>query len=300
MNNETYRQYQQTIEKGLTEMLPLIEQAYLPGRAPRRLTEAMRYSALGGGKRVRGVLLLAAMDMLEGDPVEGIPFAVALEMIHAYSLVHDDLPGMDDDDMRRGKPSNHKVFGEGMAILAGDGLLSLAHEIMTETCLYSANPKRMLKAMLEVTRAAGVTGMVAGQCIDLEAEGKPPDKETLQYIHQHKTGALLTAPLLVAARLCDAYQSETDALERFGYALGMAFQMKDDLLDIEGEAASLGKQTGMDAQRGKLTYPALYGVEETRRMAQAQTDAALSALSMFGQRAEFLRGLCGDLLGREA
>ena len=300
MKGDTLKNYQQAIEQGLGEMLPELSQEFSAGHAPRRLTEAMRYSVLGGGKRIRGVLLLAAVDMLEGDPVEAMPFALAIEMIHAYSLVHDDLPGMDDDDLRRGKATNHKVFGEGMAILAGDGLLSLAHEIMTEACLYSRSPKRMLRTMLEVSRAAGVSGMIAGQCIDLESEGKPADKETLQYIHEHKTGALLNAPLLAAARLCDAYQVETDALEHFGYALGIAFQITDDLLDVQGEAAQLGKQTGMDAQRGKLTYPALYGVEESRRMAEEKTREALGALSEFGERGEFLRTLALALLERRA
>ena len=292
MYKEQYSRYVGMVEEALERLLPStqVECPAQGGVIPAYLCETMRYSLLAGGKRVRPVLLLAACEMLGGDMEQAKIAAGALEMIHTYSLIHDDLPGMDDDDYRRGRPTNHRVYGVGHAILAGDGLLNYAYECLLKNALdHPQNLKGLVRAASAIAGRAGVCGMVAGQSLDLLSEHREPDATRLSYIHTHKTADLLTAPLMAAAHIAGASQAEFDALEAFGMSLGIAFQIDDDLLDVEGDAAQLGKQTGMDAQRGKMTSRA--------RSAQlwAQAEAALDGL---GERAWFLREFAEGLRTR--
>ncbi len=289
------------VEEALDALMPATAIRYEHGKAPGSLAEAMRYSLLAGGKRVRPLLLLRTVEMLDGDLQEAMPLACALEMIHTYSLIHDDLPGMDDDDLRRGRPTNHKVFGVGMAILAGDGLLNEAHELMLRNALrYPAHLERHVAAIEEISRRAGITGMIGGQSLDVLSEGQPGDEELLLYIHLHKTADLLSAPVVAGGLLCGADAAQLAALERYGRSVGLAFQIADDLLDLEGDAAALGKATGMDAQRGKLTWPSLLGVEAAHAKAGELHREAQSALANFADRAGELLAFADRLTSRKA
>ena len=302
MYREQYGLYVSMVEETLEKLLPNSEQICPKGESemPKLLCESMRYSLLAGGKRVRPVLLLAACEMLGGDLEQAKVPAAALEMIHTYSLIHDDLPGMDDDDYRRGRPTNHKVYGVGHAILAGDGLLNFAYESLLKNAMdYSENLAGHVQAAKAIANRAGVCGMIAGQSLDLSSEHMEPDTERLQYIHTHKTADLLTAPLMAAAYIAGASEEQLDALRRFGYCLGIAFQIDDDLLDVEGDAAVLGKQTGMDAQRGKMTWPALMGVQASRERSARLWDEAEEAISIFGDRAWFMRSFAQQLRVRK-
>lgn len=274
----------------------MVEQALaalpFPG-APDLLRDAMRYSLLGGGKRLRGSLALAACEMGGGQPEAALPLACALEMIHAYSLIHDDLPAMDDDVLRRGKPTNHVVYGEAMAILAGDGLLTYAFEV-----LGGCDTPHALRAIREVAQAAGVSGMVAGQALDVSMEGEKPEKDLVERIHRGKTAALLTAPVTAGLALAGAPEQAIEAGREYGLHLGIAFQIVDDLLDLEGDAVLLGKTPGKDAATGKLTWPACVGVPQARQDAEKHVRAAVSALDTFGNKAEFLQALAIHTLHR--
>ena len=257
------------------------------------LRECMRYSLDAGGKRLRPSMLLASCEMLGGSVEAATPLACAIEMIHTYSLIHDDLPCMDNDDLRRGKPTNHKVFGEGIAVLAGDGLLSYAFEIMAAAIIeWQEKIPQYSKAVHEIAHGAGVWGMVAGQMSDLENEKKPEHTaEALYYIHSHKTGAMLKAAVRSGAYTAGASEKELAELNEFGELYGLLFQITDDILDHEGEAALLGKSTGKDEMSGKLTYVTLYGVEEAKRMAAETMMKANKALEPFGDKAGYFKEL---------
>ena len=299
---EQYARYVDMVEKTLENLLPQTAEdcPSAGGVIPKYLCESMRYSLLAGGKRIRPVLLLAVCDMLGGEIEQAKIHAAALEMIHTYSLIHDDLPGMDDDDYRRGKPTNHKVYGVGHAILAGDGLLNYAYECMLQNALaHEDNMRGLLEAANAIAGYAGVSGMIAGQSLDLLSEHMEPEKGRLQYIHSHKTAYLLTAPLIAAAHICGASEDELAALCGFGAHVGLAFQIDDDLLDVQGDIALLGKQTGMDEQRGKMTWPALVGVEAARERSRQLWDGALSLIAPFGERAWFLRSFALSLRDRK-
>lgn len=300
--DEQYSRYVGMIEETIEKVLPQTEEIFSSeGAMPKLLCESMRYSLLAGGKRIRPVLLLACCEMLGGDLEQAKVPAVALEMIHTYSLIHDDLPGMDDDDYRRGRLTNHKVYGVGPAILAGDGLLNYAYECLLENAAaYPQNLAGHIRAAKAIANRAGVCGMIAGQSIDLSSEHMAPDADRLAYIHTHKTADLLTAPLLAAAHIADASDEQIAALERFGWCVGIAFQIDDDLLDVEGDAALLGKQTGMDAQRGKMTWPALVGVEAARERSARLWDEAEEAISCFGERAWFMRSFAEQMRTRKS
>ncbi len=300
--SEEYSRYVGMIEETLEK---LVDEQKLEcpadGGIPAHLCETMRYSLLAGGKRVRPVLLLAACEMLGGDLAQALVPAAALEMIHTYSLIHDDLPGMDDDDYRRGRLTNHKVYGVGHAILAGDALLNYAYECMLENAMaYGENLAGHVRAASAIASRAGVGGMIAGQSLDLLSEHMPADADRLLYIHTHKTADLLTAPLLSAAYICGANEEQIAALSRFGYHVGIAFQIDDDLLDVQGDAKEMGKQTGMDAQRGKMTWPSLVGVEGAKARSAAAWDEALSALEIFGERAWFMRAFARQMRERKS
>ncbi|MDO5378013.1 MAG: polyprenyl synthetase family protein [Clostridia bacterium] len=299
---EQYDRYVSAVEETIERLLPQTERECpdVDGMIPAHLCKTMRYSLLAGGKRVRPVLLLAACDMLGGDIEQAKVPAAALEMIHTYSLIHDDLPGMDDDDYRRGRLTNHKVYGVGHAILAGDGLLNYAYECLLQNAMgHEENLKGHVLAAKAIAGRAGVSGMIAGQSLDLLSEHMPPDLNRLAYIHAHKTADLLTAPLLAAGCIAGADDAQFKALSKFGMCVGLAFQIDDDLLDVEGDAQLMGKRTGMDAQRGKMTWPALMGVEASRAKSRALWSEAEASLSCFGERAWFMHAFAGQLRERK-
>lgn len=298
---KTLKEYAHIVEQRL-ETLParLPEGEYAIGGMPWLLSESMRYSLTAGGKRLRPSMFLACAEMLGRSADELLDFACAIEMIHTYSLIHDDLPGMDDDDYRRGRLTNHKVYGVGHAILAGDGLLNYAYECLMKNALaYPQNLMGHVRAADVIARRAGVSGMIAGQSIDLLSEHMEPEAQRLCYIHAHKTADLLTAPLLAAGCIAGADGAQMEALSRFGACVGLAFQIDDDLLDVEGDAQEMGKQTGMDAQRGKMTWPALFGVAQSRARSQELWSQAEDALGSFGERAWFLRAFAETLRNRK-
>lgn len=259
--------------------------------APESLRDAVRYSLFAGGKRIRPALALAAADLVAGDDAAALPPACALEMIHTYSLIHDDLPAMDNDDLRRGKPTSHKVYGEAMAILAGDALLTMAFDIAAEcgnACVVQ-----------EIARAAGIEGMVGGQAIDLESERKQLGLDELRYLHARKTGALIRVALRVGAMVAGGSQPQIDALSRYGDAIGLAFQIADDILDVVGDEASIGKPVGSDVAKHKSTYPAAVGIDRARDLAVEAVDQAHAALTIFGAEADILRALARYIIERD-
>lgn len=274
---------------------------WLPSESdpPERIHQAIRYSVFAGGKRIRPVLCLAAARVI--DPARpGIEDAACtLEMIHTYSLIHDDLPAMDNDDLRRGRPTNHKVYGEAMAILAGDALCTIAFHVLAR--LPHATPAVKLRLIEELALASGTQGgMIAGQVHDIEGEGQPPSAERLERIHRAKTGALLRASVRMGAIYAEAGDRELAALSDFGEHIGLAFQIVDDILDIEESSENLGKTAGKDAAQHKTTFPAVYGLEESRRMAAAEREAAHAALAPFGGRAQRLLELADLIVERKS
>ena len=270
------------------------------GEMPWLLSRSMRYSLEAGGKRLRPAMLLAAVELLGGDTEDALDFACAVEMIHTYSLIHDDLPGMDDDTLRRGRPTNHVVFGVGQAILAGDGLLNCAFETMlNHACAHPERAGSYLAAIREIATGAGVTGMIAGQTMDLYCErNRTGDEKTLSYIQYGKTACMFIYPLRAAARLCQSADAEREALAEYGRAFGLLFQATDDLLDVTGAQAEMGKTLGKDAQAGKLTCVSAYGLEGTRALVERLHGEARAALEIFGERGAFFRGLVDDMVDR--
>jgi len=266
----------------------------LPGEAnyPPVIFQAVRYSLLAGGKRLRPILCLAAAEAAGGDYRAVLPVACALEMIHTYSLIHDDLPAMDDDDLRRGRPTSHKVFGEAVAILAGDALLTEAFAQMSAADrMPRIPPDRILRAVHDIARAAGFWGMVGGQVMDIQSETAAADEETLLYIHTRKTGAMIGASVRAGAILVGAQTGEIEALAAYGRHVGLAFQIADDILNVEGDRMALGKGTGSDAVRGKLTFPQLMGLDASRIRMVDLIARALEAIRGFGPNAEPLRAI---------
>jgi len=279
-----------------TELARLVPSEDTP---PETLHRAMRYSLFAGGKRIRPILCLAAASAVTEQADGAAAAACALELVHTYSLIHDDLPALDNDDLRRGRPTCHKVFGEAMAILAGDALLTMAFQVLGS--LTGADDARKARMMLELATAAGTPGgMVAGQVSDLEGEGKSPDPALLESIHRAKTGALLRASVRIGAVYAGASDQELSALSLYGEHAGLAFQIVDDLLDVEQSSEALGKTAGKDAAQHKITFPAVYGIEESRRMAEREGESARSALAPFGERARRLRELAELIVHRRA
>lgn len=279
-----------------------LEKALPPsGRLEKRVIEAARYSLFAGGKRLRPVLCLAAAEVVEGDPATAMPAACALEMIHTYSLIHDDLPAMDNDDFRRGRPTNHKVFGEAVAILAGDALLTEAFGLLADLRMdRSISAHKVLEVIRILVKASGTCGMIGGQVIDLESENREVDMATVEYMHVHKTGALLSASLQVGAILGGGHDDHVAALKRYGHHFGLAFQITDDILDVEGNVAEMGKTPGSDVARNKKTYPALIGLAASKDAAREHVDGAIQALEIFNDKADPLRSLARYLLVRRA
>jgi len=263
--------------------------------------EAMRYSLFAGGKRIRPVLCLAgaeAVDSGEQTRQRALPVACALECIHTYSLIHDDLPAMDDDDLRRGKPTNHTVFGEAAAILAGDGLLTFAFELLSGATSAALPDSARIRIIRTIARAAGPLGMVGGQSLDMIYEGQQVGYEELRRIHRSKTGALITASVACGAMVAGAGEDQEAALKTYGDHVGLAFQIVDDLLDIEATTAELGKSAGSDTKADKVTYPSLFGVETSRIMAREAVQEAIAALAAFDHQADPLRALARYIVDR--
>ncbi len=291
MNLDKYiAEKSELINKGLTGLLSK-ENEY-----PQSLHKAMRYSLFAGGKRLRPVLVLAAAEAVGGGIENALNTACAFECIHTYSLIHDDLPAIDNDDLRRGRPTCHKAFGEAAAILAGDALLTAAFEMIGETRGPDADV--VLRTVVEVARAAGSTGMIGGQMVDIESEGRDIVFPVLEYIHIHKTGELILAAVRCGAILGGASEEELKSLTRYGEAVGLAFQIADDILDVEGSAEETGKTPGGAKKKGKATYPSLIGIAASRQRAEELTEIAINSLSGFDRKADPLRAIAGYMVSR--
>ena len=262
------------------------------------LTKSMEYSLMAGGKRLRPILLMAAADACGKDGRAFITSACALEMIHTYSLIHDDLPAMDDDNLRRGKPTNHVKFGAGMATLAGDGLLTMAFEVLTRE--KNVRPETILSVIREVSVAAGTSGMVGGQAIDLESEGRRIDLTCLRRMHMGKTGALFRSALRTGAILAGASEKELAALTQYAEAFGLAFQITDDILDVTGSEAEIGKPVGSDRRNEKSTYVTLTSLARAQELADEAIESALSVVEIFGEKASFLQDIVRFLSHRRS
>jgi geranylgeranyl diphosphate synthase type II len=274
-------------------------QAYLPKSSikPKTIHKAMRYSVFAGGKRLRPILCLAAGECCGGETSEALPLACAVECIHTYSLIHDDLPCMDDDDLRRGMPTSHKVFGEAIAVLAGDALLTFAFELAAQVPGW---PRHPLKEIIrELAVASGSRNLIAGQVVDLESEGKRVSLPLLKFIHESKTAALLRATIRLGAMSANATPARLESLSEFGMSLGLAFQVIDDILDVTQSSETLGKSAGKDLVAEKATYPSVIGLDESRKVAKRLTEEAHRSLKPFARKAEILHGLADYLLDRE-
>ncbi len=279
---------EKSFERYLAGRAALVEQYLdrcLPPEStpPETISRAVRYSLFAGGKRLRPVMVLGSAEAVGGEVEDALPAAAAFEMIHTYSLIHDDLPAMDDDSLRRGRPTSHVVFGEAIAILAGDALQAHAFAVLADPLLpCGVPPERRLRAVAELARASGASGMVGGQVFDLESEGRPVDPAALERIHRHKTGALIRGAARVGAIVGGASADDVARLTRFGEEAGLAFQIVDDILDVEGSEKTLGKSTGKDEKAGKATYPLVHGVGEARRRAAELASSAVRRLEPFG------------------
>jgi len=275
---------------------------YLPAEdnIPAEIYKAIRYSVFAGGKRIRPILCLAAVEALGGDIVPVMPVACALELIHTYSLIHDDLPSMDNDDFRRGKPTSHKVFGEAIAILAGDALLTEAFNLLSRSEKVRLPAERRLAVIQVIAQAAGISGMVGGQALDLLAEKTNPDLDALSDIHRRKTGALIVAAVKSGAIMCGASEQKVQALTDYGMNIGLAFQIADDILNVEGDSRLMGKQTGSDAARGKVTYPSIIGLADARIILSEHLAAAIQSIDDFDDRALPLRVIADYIINRKS
>lgn len=265
------------------------------------LIESMTYSLFAGGKRLRPILCIAGAEAVGGQGATVLPVACALELIHTYSLIHDDLPAMDNDDLRRGKPTNHKVFGEAVALLAGDGLLTEAFRLMGSASGMEASPDpaALLRVIRLVGEAAGYDGMVGGQVVDIRSEGKQVEPGILEFIHTHKTGALIAASVTAGAVLGGGREEDIEAITLYGRHIGHAFQVADDILDVEGDSAKLGKGVGGDARKKKVTYPSVFGLGEAKEQQKSLVGKALDALRRFDEKAEPLRAIARYVIERK-
>ena len=295
--DRTYDEYKNLVDEHLLDFLPNVDNKSIS------LYESMKYSLTAGGKRLRPVLLLAACEFAGGDVYEAMPYACAMEYIHTYSLIHDDLPAMDNDDLRRGLPTNHKVYGEALAILAGDGLLTSAFEaINKDMMLYFDEPEKMtrrIKAAYEIAKGAGCRGMVAGQVSDIEGENMQYSNEMLEYIHINKTGALIKSAVRAGLYLGKPTGQMITDLDKFSENLGLAYQIADDILDVVGNPEELGKAPGSDQKKHKNTYTSINGMEASVNRLKELTDNAVDALAPYYDNAEFFRNLVLKLADRK-
>ncbi len=290
--DELMRVYQTRVDNALDRFLPTAEQT------PTKLHEAMRYAVLGGGKRIRPVLAYATAECFGADLAKVDSAACAVELIHCYSLVHDDLPAMDNDDLRRGRPTCHKVYGDAMALLAGDALQCFAIEILSHQCENNAEALTHLKMIATISSASGSTGMAGGQAIDLASVGKSLSKEELEQMHRLKTGALIEASVCVGAIAGQCDENTLEKIKQYAQCIGLAFQIRDDLLDIESDTETLGKPQGSDQKHSKPTYPSILGLDGARKMALEMHESALGALRDFGEEVDPLRWLSDYIVKR--
>lgn len=263
------------------------------------IMESMNYSLKAGGKRLRPILTLEACKIVGGNEEDAIPFAMAIEMIHTYSLIHDDLPSLDNDDLRRGKPTNHKVYGEAMAILAGDGLLNYAYEIMLSSSLNKDNPEKYLRAIGEIAKSAGIYGMIGGQVVDVESENTLIPKEKLDYIHLNKTAAIMVGCMRAGAIVGNANEEQLEKVTKYAKNIGLSFQIVDDILDIIGDESKLGKHVGSDIENNKSTYPSLIGIEKSKEVATQLINEARENIKTLNGDYSFLDGLANYIIDRE-
>ena len=293
---KSYVEYKDLLDDALLSYLPKMDERTSP------LKEAMEYSLSAGGKRLRPVLLLASCDMVGGDVQKALPYACAIEFIHTYSLIHDDLPAMDDDDLRRGKPTNHKVYGEGQAILAGDGLLNSAFQTMIEDIEWSlgnnSEASNKISAMNVICSAAGVQGMIGGQAADLSSENASVSEDMLNFIHQNKTGALIKTSVYAGLILGNANLAIQSKMLPYSEKLGLAFQIADDILDVIGSAESIGKNPGQDQEHNKSTFVSVYGLDKAKSKLMDVTEEAIGSLDGLDERADFFRELIKELSER--
>lgn len=281
------------IENVLKEYMPK-EEGY-----QKTVIEAMNYSLSAGGKRLRPILTLEACKVVGGNEEEAIPFAIAIEMIHTYSLIHDDLPALDNDDLRRGRATNHKVYGEAMGILAGDALLNYAFEVMLAGSINKENPEKYLKAINEIAKGAGIYGMIGGQVVDVESENKQIEKEKLDYIHMNKTAAMMVGCMRAGATIGGANSEQMEEITKYAKNIGLSFQIVDDILDIVGDEAKLGKKVGSDIENHKSTYPSLLGLDKSKEIAHNLIDEAKKSIEKLSDNVDFLKGLAEYIIDRE-
>ncbi len=291
-------------KKELKERSIYIEEkieSYLPKEEGYQKTifEAMNYSLRAGGKRLRPILLMEAYKLCQGQGEDFVPYSVAMEMIHTYSLIHDDLPALDNDDLRRGKPTNHIVFGEAMAILAGDALLNTAYETMLNAAFKHPRPELSLRAAYEISRGAGIYGMIGGQVVDVESEDKKINKDKLDYIHMNKTAAMIVGSVRAGAILAGVDEDRLESLTKYAENIGLAFQIVDDILDIEGDEKLLGKRVGSDLDNDKSTYPSLLGISESKKIVENLIEEAKISLEVFDSDAEFMNALADFIRDRQ-
>ena len=281
------------IEKLLNEYMPK-EEGY-----QKTIMKAMNYSLKDGGKRLRPILTLESCKVVGGREEDAIPFAVAVEMIHTYSLIHDDLPALDNDDLRRGKPTNHKIFGDAMATLAGDALLNYAFEVMLSSSIDKDNPNKYLKAINEIATHAGIYGMIGGQVVDIESENKVIEKEKLDFIHLNKTAAMIVGCMRAGAIIGGASEDELQRITKYGKNIGLSFQIVDDILDIIGDEKTLGKPIGSDIENHKSTYPSLLGLEKSREIAKELISDGKTSIEGLPSEVEFLHQLADYIVSRD-
>ncbi|CEN89444.1 polyprenyl synthetase family protein [Paraclostridium sordellii] len=281
------------IEQILNEYMPK-EEGY-----QKKIFESMNYSLKAGGKRLRPILTLEACKIVGGEEEDAIAFAVAIEMIHTYSLIHDDLPALDNDDLRRGRKANHKVYGEAMAILAGDGLLNYAYEIMLKESIGKNDPEKYLKAINEIAKSAGIYGMIGGQVVDIESEGKKIDMDKLDFIHMNKTAAIIIGCMRAGAIIGNATDKQLEDITKYAKNIGLSFQIVDDILDIVGDEAKLGKNVGSDIDNEKSTYPSLIGLEKSKEVANQLIKEAKASINQISKDNAFLNGLAEYIVDRE-
>lgn len=263
------------------------------------IMESMNYSLSAGGKRLRPIMTLEACKLVGGNESDAIPFAVAIEMIHTYSLIHDDLPALDNDDLRRGRKTNHIVYGEDIAILAGDALLNYAFEVMLSTSLEKDNPRKYLRAINEIAKSVGIYGMIGGQVVDVQSENMQISKEKLDYIHNNKTAAIIIGCMRAGAIIGDANEDDLEKITKYAKNIGLSFQIVDDILDIIGDESKLGKKVGSDIENHKSTYPSLIGLEESKKIAQDLIEDAKLSIKSINNDREFLCGLADYIIDRE-
>ncbi len=264
------------------------------------VVDSMRYSLFAGGKRLRPILCIAAAEAVGGREEDVLPVACALELVHTYSLIHDDLPAMDDDDLRRGRPTNHIVFGEAVALLAGDALLTEAFYIMTKPELTKrVSPGALVKVIGGIAHAAGCRGMIGGQLVDIQSEGKSGNPSLSEFIHTHKTGALITASVRSGVIIGGGDESQIEAVTTYGERIGLAFQISDDILDVEGDSETIGKRVGADKQKEKVTYPAVFGLSRSKEIQTELVKTAIESLKIFGRPADPLRQIASYVVERK-